>query len=597
MACLARHFFRHVTLPSSPDWSFAKSPHNGVSYVPFLLTSRAYSIGQFLFSVAWLNANHYSPWLNFQAECLALLAILFMFVSRLVDQSRIALPHISGWVMFAGLLPWLQYLGGISPFAGDALLGSLYLSALLIAILVGYAMVSAKGSDASTNWLGLAHAIWIAAMLSAAIGLAQWFNLADDLGIYAVQTDIGARAAGNMGQPNQLATLLLMGITALVYVYEQKVVGKTTLVVAVAFLTGVLVLTQSRAGMVSVVVIAAFLLWKQSGSNFRLPKQAVIWWVAGFTLATLSLPSLSKWLLMADARSLTATESVSERWLIWKQVAFAIGQAPWLGYGWNQTPAANAVGALAFPGSTTYTNAHNIVLDLMVWCGIPLGLLLSGLMAYWTVSRMRAARQPHAIWAMVGLIPIGVHSLLEFPFAYAYFLIAAGLFVGIVEAGHAPIKVVQIKAHWLWLMLCTWAGLGSYMAYEYFQIEEDFRIVRFESLHVGQTPASYQVPQVWMLSHMAAMLKAARLVPAPNISHVELNNLRQVADRFAYGTIRFHYALALGLNGDPSGASRQMAIIYSMYGPVYYKACREELLQQAQDKYPQLALVQLPTHL
>jgi len=504
-------------------------------------------------------------------------------------------PHqIIGWLVFASLLPWLQFASGIGSFAGDSLLGSFYQIGLLMAVVVGYSLAGQAADNATPGWLGVAHALWIAALLSAVIGLVQWFDLASELGSYGVQTDLGARAAGNLGQPNHLATFLLMGMAALVYVFEQKVIGKAGLALAVAFMTAVLVLTQSRAGMVSVLVIAAFLLWKMRVDTLRLPKQAIFWWVGCFVLATLSLPSISEWLLMSGSRGLIATESISERWLIWKQVAYAIGQAPWLGYGWNLTPTANAVGALAYPGSTTYTNAHNIVLDLMVWCGIPLGLLLTGVMAYWGISRMWAVKQPGAVLAMAALLPIAVHSLLEFPFAYAYFLISAGFFVGIVEAAHIPARTVLIKVRWLWAVLGIWAGVGGYIVYEYFQIEEDFRIVRFENLRVGATPASYEVPHVWMLSHMAAMLKAARQVPRPDMPVDELENLRRVSDRFAYGAIRFKYAQALGLNGDPAGASKQMEITHGMYGDYFYNACRDELARLANEKYPQLAAIKAP---
>jgi hypothetical protein len=558
-----------------------------------MFKSRFFAIGLVIFSLAWLNANHYKPWPNFHSEALACIALSFLSVGLLIFEREISIPRITGWIVISALLPWIQYISGISLFAGDSLLGSFYQIGLLMSVMVGYSMAGQEPDTLEPGWLGLAHALWVAALLSAAVGLAQWFDLADGLGIYAVQTDLGARAAGNLGQPNQLATLLLMGMAAMVYVFEQKVISKVALAAAVAFITSVLVLTQSRAGMVSVVVVAVFLLWKQQAASFRLPKQAVLWWVGGFTLATLSLPSLSEWLLQGDVRSLTATESVSERWLIWKQVTYAIAQAPWLGYGWNQTPTANAIGALAFPGSSTYTNAHNIVLDLMVWCGIPLCLLLTGVMAYWAVSRLRSVKQPGAVLAMAALLPIGVHSLLEFPFAYAYFLIAAGFFVGIVEAAHVSAKTVRIRVRWLWLFLCIWSGIGGYIVFEYFQIEEDFRIVRFENLHVGATPSSYEAPQVWMLSHMAAMLKAARQVPKTDMSQADLENLRKVSDRFAYGAIRFKYAQALGLNGDPAGASKQMQIIHGMYGEFFYRACKEQWLRLTEEKYPQLVEVKI----
>lgn len=97
-----------------------------------------------------------------------------------------------------------------------------------------------------------------------------------------------------------------------------------------------------------------------------------------------------------------------------------------------------------------------------------------------------------------------------------------------------------------------------------------------------------------MASHIAAMLKAARQVPQPDMAKADLENLRKVSQRFAYGTMNFRYALALALNGDSDGASRQMAIIRGMYGESYYAACKEEMRRLEKEKYPQLAAVVAP---
>lgn len=550
--------------------------------------------GLFLFIISWLLTDHYRPWTSFHSEALAIIALVFIIYGTSLPQSNIVVPRIIYWVVFAGILPWLQYVWGISLFAGDALLSSFYLLTLLIAIVTGYAATLADQQEAPCGWLALAHTIWFAALISAAVGLAQWLNLQDRLGTFAVQTEVSARAVGNLAQPNQLATLLLMGIVCLVYVFEKDAIGKLALTMAVAFLTGVLVLTQSRAGMVSLFVVAAYLIWGQRDSPKRLTKRAVQWWAFGFLVATFCFPSINKALLLGDARMLTATGSISERWLIWKQVVYAIGQAPWFGYGWNQTPTANAVGALAYPGSTTYTNAHNIILDLMVWTGIPIGMTLTGVISYWFIKRVLSVKRLESVMAMACLLPIGVHSLLEFPFSYSYFLIAAGFFVGIIESGYTQMKFIWFKVRYLWLLLMVWSVIGCNMVYEYFQIEEDFRIVRFENLRVGATPASYEVPQVWMLSHMAAMLQAARQVPKPDMPKADLENLRKVSDRFAYGAIRFKYAQALGLNSDPAGATTQLQIIHSMYGDFFYRACKDEIARLAEEQYPQLKSVRIP---
>lgn len=557
--------------------------------------SRAHASGLFFFTLCWLAYDHYRPWVNFHSEMLAF-AGLFCLVTGVLTYRRklLELPRASVWVALTALVPWLQYATGISLFAGDALVSSLYVSGLLAAIFVGYSLCQSDAGHQERGVMGLMHCLWIASMASAAIGLAQWLNVQGPLAMYVVQSDLGDRAMGNLGQANQLATLLLMGIVAYTLVYERKVIGGLVLSIGIGFLTIVLVLTQSRAGMLSVLILAAFMIWKTGAVRSRVSPKAVICWVLSFFIGIFLLPYLSETLLLAPVRSLAAVGPVSERWQMWQQVAYAILQSPWVGYGWNQTPTAHAAGAIAFPGSVTYTNAHNFVMDMLAWNGLPLGLLLTGAIAYWFVTRAFSTRRIDAIYAMACLLPIAVHSMLEYPFAYAYFLIASGFMVGVVEAAALPAKTVKFDNRWAWAFLGLWVSVSSYLTYEYFLIEEDFRVVRFENLRIGVTPTEYEVPHVWMASHMAAMLKAGRQIAKPNMLAADIENLRRASERFAYGAVRFRYAQALALNGNPKEASHQMAIIRGMYGEFYYAASKEELRRLQTEKYPQLANIVLP---
>ena len=131
--------------------------------------------------------------------------------------------------------------------------------------------------------------------------------------------------------------------------------------------------------------------------------------------------------------------------------------------------------------------------------------------------------------------------------------------------------------------------------YEYIQIEEDFQVVRFENLKIGKTPEEYTPPEnIWLLSHMGAMLRAARQEATRDMRIEEIENLRRTSSRFAYGALAFRYALALGLNGQPEAASRQMQIVRGMYGDLYYQAAKSVLRSLETEKYPELALVLTP---
>ena len=399
---------------------------------------------------------------------------------------------------------------------------------------------------------------------------------------------------GNLGQPNQLATLMLIGIASLVWIFEKKRIGTVALMVGVAFLTAVLVLSRSRSGMLSALVMSIFLLWKNGSFSARLRPRHIFSWILMYGLGLLLIPHLQDLLMLGgDVRTMNVTEDHA-RSIIWKQVLTGISHAAWFGYGWNQTATAHSVGSIAVPGSISYTNAHNIVLDLLAWNGVPLGLLLTGLCCWWFVSRIYRMRRINAVYAMAALLPVLVHSMVEFPFAYSYFLLTAGLMMGIVEASHLGVKTVSLRLCWMASSLVIWCVVGSYMVYEYLQIEKDFVVVRFESLRVGQTPADYQVPDIWLLSHMAAMLNAFRQKAVAGMSPEELENLRRTSLRFPYGALALRYAIALGLNGFPAEATRQFEVIRGMYGPNYYQGAVYVMRELQQEKYPELSLVVTP---
>lgn len=500
----------------------------------------------------------------------------------------IHVPSVFFCVLLVALLPPGLYFSGVGLFAGDALLGTFYLVSFAAAIFLGYA-VAQQGRSDENIYRFLIHAIWIPALVSAAIGLLQWLSLYGLLGPYIFQTPSGERSLGNLGQPNHLATFLLMGIVALAITFESKGVGRTGLFVGVGFMSWVLVLTQSRSGMLSVLLITAYLVWKNQQVSLRVSTRYVLIWLGFYAAAVFCLPYINDALLLVDRRSVNPSID-NARMLIWKQVLTAIMQSPWLGYGWNQTATAHAAASVAVPGSLSYSHAHNIVLDVLAWTGIPIGLLLTALSGYWFLTRLMKARSTHAVYAMCAIIPVALHSMVEYPFAYSYFMITAAVMMGIVEKDYATKTILHFRKIYASIGLAICAVVGSGVVYEYILIEEDFRVVRFENLRVGRTPEEYKVPDIVLLTHMRAMLEASRQRPARNMSASELENLRTASLRFPYSILGLRYALALGVNNDPVGATRQMDVVRGMYGVAYYKAAVVALREQ-QIKFPELSQV------
>jgi len=561
-----------------------------------MFASLIYAFGIISFALAWLANDHYRPWVNFHSEALALLGLGLLLISFAFQRRSMPAraPYAAAWVLLLSILPWLQYAVGLSLFAGDALITSLYLFSFGAAIWLGYGYTVSLPSNMKAL-TPIFYVLWLVALASAAIGLIQWLVLTDPFTVYVVQADSADsnRAMGNLGQPNQLATLLLIGIACLLWTYEQRHISASGLLCGTLLLTMSLVFTQSRAGMFSALLMAVFLTLKNQHNALRLRRRYILVWLVAFMTAVLLLPVVHDLLLMSSSRG-SVRLSDGARSIMWSQVLAGISQSPWFGYGWNQTPAAHAAGSIAFPGSLTFTYAHNIVLDLVAWNGVPIGLLLSAVCVWWFYSRIKAAKDSNSIYAMACLLPIATHSLFEFPFAYSYFLVASGLMVGIVEGSRPEVKTVKLNIQLVFASLALWFVVGTYIVYEYILVEEDFRVVRFENLRLGRTPTGYEMPNIWMLSHMGAMLNAGRQQAVPGMSSAEIENLRKVSQKFPYGAMSFRYTMALALNGQPLAATRQMAIIRGMYGERYYQGAVSVLREQQQEKYPELAKVLTP---
>jgi hypothetical protein len=129
---------------------------------------------------------------------------------------------------------------------------------------------------------------------------------------------------------------------------------------------------------------------------------------------------------------------------------------------------------------------------------------------------------------------------------------------------------------------------------EYVAIEEDFRIVRFEALRIGATPASYQRPHVILLTQLDALLHGGRIVPKPGMSADEVELARKVALRFPWPATQNRYAQSLALNGNPDEAIRQLLVLRALHGEAAYAQVKAGWTLLAHEKYPQLQTLKLP---
>ena len=553
------------------------------------------------FTLAWLLPNHYLPWTNFHSESAAFVGLgLLLFNQSRHSITGLTLTTLAVAALSLAAIPWLQYFVGLIFYAGDAFICSFYAAGFALAVILGFVRhqqhILIRGQK--TAWLLPAQVLISAAGISTLLAFLQWLSLTGSLSTYLAITDVGDRAMANLGQPNQLGTLLLMGLVALVLLFELFKIGPLVLSVGAACFTWAIVLTESRTAILSAFTMSCFLMYKlHQGRTALQPlrlqaKFIALWWFF-FIFAWRLLPIVNEALLMHDSRGIKLLDN-NARTTIWLQTFYAIAESPWFGYGWNQTSVAQAAGAVHYLGDQAFGNAHNIILDVMAWMGLPLGLLITVAFSYWLLTRLKAVRDAGATYAAVMLLPFLVHSLLEYPFAYAYFLLTAGLLIGIVEAAYSPTSVVHISRRVSSTALILLTVLGGYAAYEYVLIEEDYRVARFENLRVGRTEADYVRPDILIHTQLRDLLAALRQPAVRDMDKAQLNRLRKVSLRFAIRPLVFRHALALGLNNQPAAAAHQMLVFRGMFGEDAYQHFKSELRSLQAEKYPELANVSLP---
>ena len=537
---------------------------------------------------SWLVPLHFLPWVSWHSEVLAFSAVLLLTwhgVFRAVNKDFAAVISfpLSAIPLIALIsVVWLQVTTGRIAFFGDAMVLAIYLLACIACLVLGSAC-----SGKQRTYTALASTVLLCAFLSAVVAFVQAFDLWE-ASAWINRMPQWRRPGGNLGQPNQLATLLLMGLASLLFLYESKKLSALpSTLLALTLLTGVAA-TESRTGVLSFSILSLWWFAKRKSLDFRLSP----WVVSLAGVAFLCLFWSWPWLIDAVSQSAGASSevntSVGTRWLVWPQLIEAVRQRPWWGWGLGQVSTAHNAVAHAYTNSEPFTYAHNLVLDLALGIGIPSTALILALTAMWLWRRIRGAKQLAPWYCLALVLPVAVHSMLEFPFAYAYFLVPVMFALGALDGmvGAKPLFHLGVKPVAAILFVTTIAMVWSVV--EYLAIEEDFRVVRFEALRIGTTPENYQRPHVVLLTQLDALLNAGRIVPKPGMTVEELDLARKVALRFPWPATQNRYALSLALNGNPTEAARQLRVMRALHGEQNYAQIKASWAGLAAEKYPQL---------
>lgn len=338
---------------------------------------------------------------------------------NLFDRSR-----VNHWASFLTgvllVLPWLE------PWAPAPLPNVVPL--LISWTCIGLLMASGQRLQARD----IARAWAMAAVVSSAMGLLQYFGLADVFSPWVHVPDYLGEARANLRQRNQLATLTAMGILAVLWWARNGLQRPHALWMLALIATGNAA-TNSRTGLLQMLLVTVLVLgWSLAhrSNQERLP-----WRLA---LCALGLYACAAWALSHFLSMSSGADTISaltrmghddgcgSRKVLWRNVLELIAQKPWWGWGWDELKYAHY--SASYSGERfceILGNAHNGPLQLAFALGVPVATLITlGLIMITLALRPWRPRQTQHQLAWGVLAVMGLHSLLEFPLWYGPFQMA-----------------------------------------------------------------------------------------------------------------------------------------------------------------------------
>jgi len=402
----------------------------------------------------------------------------------------------------------------------------------------------------------------LAAVLSSATGLVQFFGQAELLAPALHVPAYLGDAMGNLRQRNQLASLLAMGMLA-VLIWRALGLSMAHTLWMLALLAMGLAATASRTGLLQLLFIAVWMLLHRAAPKGR---EAL-----ALTGLLLGVYALASWLLPALLQQVSgqATDNAmarmgalggcGSRQALWANVLHLVAQQPLGGWGWDQLRYAHYI--TEYPSlrfCDMLGNAHNLPLHVAFVWGVPVAVLGSLGVLVWVVRARPWQHQgagPQLAWGVLGVLAL--HSLLEYPLWYGPFQVALLLCLWLMRGRVWQILHVQTRATGLALVLL---GVLAFVAYDHAQVRQIY-LPAAQRYSLWRDPALQVAQRAWLFRGTAvfaqvtvtpvqegnaramleASLEAMHTSPEPRVIEKLLDSARLLGEDALYEAHKKHF--------------------------------------------------------
>lgn len=334
------------------------------------------------------------------------------------------------------LLVLLQYALGQITYYAQMLLFALYMLWTIVLMMLGYALRKNLGWPSMATVLAVF--LLLGAELSALAGVLQhyrWHTFLDAV----ITAQNGIAVYGNLAQPNHFASYIAMGLISLGLLRVH--LRPWQLVLLALPLLFVLVLSGSRSSWLYLAGLSVLAyLWQRRDASCKPLLHYTLLLLLGFGLMhwVVQIPWLagSSGSVTTMQRMLAGDTSGSIRLYLWHESWLMIRQFPVLGAGlgqfaWQHFLLSPQLHTTSIVG--LYNNAHNLLIQLTVEMGLAgLAVVLTTL-GRWLWHGIKVQLTIYHWWAYAVLSVIGIHSMLEYPLWYAYFIGVAAVLLGMLD--------------------------------------------------------------------------------------------------------------------------------------------------------------------
>lgn len=402
------------------------------------------------------TATTYSPpWNSSSMEFFAFLSVVFISFTVKIKLIEVANKNVILFFIFFIIACLIVSLNSENFSKENFSLAILYSLASIIFTIC----FSSRQKEILDNYLSC---ILAAGLFSALIIFSQKFDTESHLGIWRADYDQAhGRPYANFGQPNLAATLLLTSLCCALYLNKKEKISTKYLLPVVLIISTALSLASSKTAFLAIFILLIFSISFKDKISFLV-----------FSIASICI-AISKALF--TTRQITSSDISTGRFDLWLTMIDAVAKHIFTGYGVLNTKIAHFEVRELHPTSqaTLIGSGHNIFLDFLIWFGIPLGIFISFLFIKTLLVFIKNNTHNHHV--LFAIVPITLHSFLEYPLFYSNFLM---LFVALLSIGASKAQSTPYIRTSLMIMSAYYL-LFSITTIEYHEFSEKYRSLRF----------------------------------------------------------------------------------------------------------------------